>query len=122
PVAGALAVRIGFRPLMVAGAAFYVAGLIILWTATGLTAVLVGAGVLIGISLACTASGIALAVASRAVPASVRSLVLGAVTAAGSLGALSSAPIGQTLSTDFGWRVGILSFVLLSLAMLPAAW
>jgi predicted MFS family arabinose efflux permease len=122
PVAGAIAVRTGFRPLMVAGAAFYVAGLIILCSANGLGAVLVGGGALIGVALACTASGIALAVASRAVPPSVRSVVLGAVTAAGSLGALVSAPIGQALSSDFGWRVGILSFVLLALGMLPAAW
>ena len=122
PVAGALAVRTGFRPLMVAGAAFYVAGLVVLYSATGFVAVLIGAGFLIGTSLACTAAGIALAVASHAVPASVRSVVLGAVTAAGSLGALLSAPLGQMLAVDFGWRIGILGFAVLALGMLPAAW
>jgi hypothetical protein len=43
--------------------------------------VMLGAGVLIGLALACTASAIALAVGSRAVPAGSRSLVLGAITA-----------------------------------------
>jgi predicted MFS family arabinose efflux permease len=122
PVAGALAVRTGYRPLMVAGAALYVAGLVVLYSATGFVAVLIGAGFLIGISLACTAAGIALAVASHAVPASVRSVVLGAVTAAGSLGALLSAPLGQMLTVDFGWRAGILGFAIVALGMLPAAW
>jgi predicted MFS family arabinose efflux permease len=84
--------------------------------------VVLGAGVLIGVALACTASGIALAVASRAVSAATRSTILGAVTAAGSLGALLSAPIGQILTSDFGWRAGIMGFAVLALGMLPAAW
>src|SRR6266516_6425095 len=75
PVAGALAVRIGFRPIMVSGSVLYLAGLIVLCAAHGLPGVVLGAGVLIGMALACTASGIALAVASRAVSAGTRSTV-----------------------------------------------
>jgi predicted MFS family arabinose efflux permease len=63
-----------------------------------------------------------MSVAARAVPETVRSTVLGMVSAAGSLGALLSAPIGQFLSEGYGWRVGLASFVLLSFAMIPAAW
>ncbi len=122
PIAGALAVRVGFRPVMVAGAVFYVAGLLLFASADGLMGVLLGAGALIGVALACTASAIALAVGSRAVPGRVRSLVLGAITAAGSLGALLSAPLGQVLTSDYGWRAGILGFLVLVLGMLPAAW
>lgn len=48
--------------------------------------------------------------------------MLGIVSAAGSLGALMSAPIGQLLNEGFGWRVGLLGFVLLALLMIPAAW
>ena len=58
---------------------------------------MIGGGILIGASLACTAAAIAMSVAARAVPATVRSTVLGMVSAAGSLGALLSAPIGQVL-------------------------
>src|SRR5882724_306453 len=122
PVAGALAVRIGFRGIMVSGSVLYLAGLIVLCTAHGLLGVILGAGVLIGGALACTASGIALAVTSRAVSAGTRSMALGAVTAAGSLGALLSAPIGQMLASGFGWRAGITGFAILALGMLPAAW
>jgi predicted MFS family arabinose efflux permease len=122
PFAGALAVRVGFRAIMVTGAFLYIAGLSILAAANGFFSVLLGAGVLIGMSLACTAAAIAMSVATRAVPASVRSTVLGIVSAAGSLGSLLAAPIGQALNQGYGWRIGILSFVVMSVALLPAAW
>jgi predicted MFS family arabinose efflux permease len=122
PIAGAMAVRVGFRVIMVSGSVLYLAGLIVLCTAHGMFGVVLGAGVLIGGALACTASGIALAVASRAVSAGMRSMALGAVTAAGSLGALISAPIGQMLAIGFGWRAGVVGFAILALGMLPAAW
>jgi len=122
PVAGALAVRVGFKPVMLAGSMLYVAGLALFATASGMFGLLLGGGVLIGMALACTASAVALAVGARSVPARLRSPVLGAVTAAGSLGALLSAPIGQVLTTDHGWRAGILGFLMLTIGMLPAAW
>jgi predicted MFS family arabinose efflux permease len=122
PLAGALAVRLGFRPVMLAGSVLYAVGLLLFATAQGLLGMMLGAGVVIGVALACTASAIALAVGSRAVPARSRSMVLGAITASGSLGALLSAPLGQMLITDFGWRAGVLGFLVLALGMLPAAW
>src|SRR3984885_1955500 len=122
PFAGALTVRYGFRPIMMVGALLYIAGLVMMAGARGLLGVMLGAGVLIGMSLACTAAAIAMSVAARAVPSSVRSTVLGIVSAAGSLGALLSAPLGQVLNQDFGWRTGLAGFVVLSLALLPAAW
>ncbi len=122
PVAGALTVRHGFRAIMVIGSLFYCAGLALLATAHGMISVTIGAGVLIGASLACTATGIGMSVTTRAVPESVRSTVLGIVSAAGSLGALVSAPLGQMLMDGFGWRAGLAGFVVLSLLMLPASW
>src|SRR6201994_3433501 len=122
PLAGAMTVRFGFRPIMVAGAFAYIAGLVLMATAHGLASVMMGGGLLIGISLACTAAAIAMSVAARAVPATVRSTVLGLVSGAGSLGALLSAPIGQILSADYGWRAGLAGFVVLAIGMIPAAW
>jgi predicted MFS family arabinose efflux permease len=122
PVAGGLTVRFGFRTIMVLGAAFYIAGLALMATAHGLLSIMIGGGLLIGVSLACTAAAIAMSVAARAVPETVRSTVLGIVSSAGSLGALLSAPIGQVLAADYGWRVGVASFVALAIAMIPAAW
>ena len=122
PFAGALTVRYGFRAIMVAGALLYVAGLGFMAGANGFLSVMIGGGVLIGMSLACTAAAIAMSVAARAVPASVRSTVLGLVSGAGSLGALLSAPLGQILNEGYGWRMGLVGFVVLSLLMIPAAW
>jgi predicted MFS family arabinose efflux permease len=120
--AGALVVRIGFRPVMLVGAVLYCGGLLSTATAQGRFGIILGAGVLIGMGLACTASAISLAVAARASPPRSRSLVLGVVTAAGSIGPMVVAPIVQTLSGDFGWRAGVMAFLAIGLAMLPAAW
>jgi predicted MFS family arabinose efflux permease len=122
PFAGALTVRYGFRTIMVAGALLYVAGLALMAGANGFLSVMIGGGILIGTSLACTAAAIAMSVAARAVPASVRSTVLGLVSGAGSLGALLSAPLGQILNEGYGWRIGLIGFVVLALLMIPAAW
>jgi len=122
PFAGAWAVRVGFRPLMLAGSLLYLVGLVLLATAQGLPGVVLGAGVAIGTSLAATGSALAMAVASRPVPAQLRSVVLGMVSAAGSVGALIAAPLGQAVSQGYGWRLGVVTFVVLALAMLPAAW
>ncbi len=122
PVAGALTERFGFRPIMLVGAALYIAGLILMADAHGMISITLGAGVLIGVSLACTAAAIAMSVATRAVPATVRSTVLGIVSGAGSLGALMAAPLGQVLNAAYGWRAGLVGFVVLSLLLLPAAW
>jgi predicted MFS family arabinose efflux permease len=122
PLAGALTVRYGFRTIMVAGAVLYIAGLSLMASANSFLSVMIGGGILIGTSLACTAAAMAMSVAARAVPETVRSTVLGIVSAAGSLGALLSAPIGQMLNEGYGWRIGLAGFVVLSLAMIPAAW
>ena len=122
PLAGAMTVRFGFRSIMVIGAMFYIAGLSLMAAAHGFVSVMLGGGILIGMSLACTAAAIAMSVAARAVPASVRSTVMGIVSGAGSLGALLSAPLGQILNEGYGWRTGLAGFVVLSLALIPAAW
>jgi len=121
PLAGALAVRIGYRRLMLTGSVLYVVGLFLLSTAHGMVTVLVGAGLALGMSMACVGPAIAMAVAAQAVPAAVRSSVLGIVSAAGSLGALIAAPLGQSLMQHQGWRVGLIGFALLALIMIPAA-
>jgi len=122
PFAGAWAARFGLRPVMLMGAVAYVLGMLVLAIATGFFGVLLGAGLLIGFALACCGSGVAMAVASRPVPAVLRSSVLGMVSAAGSLGAMISAPIGQSLSVGFGWRAGVLGFVVIALIIVPCAW
>ena len=73
PIAGALVVRHGFRPILLGGTLLYLAGLAAFAAAQGMVGVVIGAGVLIGIALACTASAMAQAAASRAVPVKTQS-------------------------------------------------
>jgi predicted MFS family arabinose efflux permease len=122
PLAGAYAVRVGYRPLMLGGSLLYLLGLVLLATAQGLVGVVLGAGLAIGASMACTGSAMAMAVAVRRVSPALRSSVLGMVSAAGSLGALLAAPIGQALSQAHGWRWGLVGFIALAMLMVPAAW
>jgi len=122
PFAGALAVRTGFRPLMLGGALLYLVGLVLLATSQGLWTVVLGAGILIGTAMASTGTAMSMAAAASAVNAQMRSLVLGCVSACGSIGAMIAAPLGQGIAGEWGWRMGVAAFVLLALVMLPAAW
>jgi predicted MFS family arabinose efflux permease len=122
PLTGALTARLGFGPIMFVGAALYALGLYLLSGATGFWSVFFGAGVLIGVAMACVGPAIGLAISSFVVSDAQRSFTLGAVSAAGSIGALIAAPIGQSLATDFGWRTGVFGFFIMAAILLPAAW
>ncbi|EDP61168.1 permease of the major facilitator superfamily protein [alpha proteobacterium BAL199] len=122
PFAGFLVTRWGFRTVMVAGAALYIAGLTVLTLASGLPAVLLGAGILIGVAMALASSSMALSVTAQVVSTARRSSAMGLVSAAGSLGALIAAPLGQVLISAFDWRAGMLGFAIIALALIPAAW
>ena len=121
PFAGAAAERYGFRPVLIGGSFLYLLGLVVFATAQGALGITMGAGVMIGVSLACVSAAMAMSVASRAASPESRSNVLGIVSAAGSLGALLAAPLGQALTEAYDWRIGLFGFVVLALTMLPAA-
>jgi predicted MFS family arabinose efflux permease len=122
PFSGALAARWGFRPIMWTGAVTYIVGLLLMAVADGFFLMMLGAGVCIGIALACLASSISMAVTSRAISNARRSLGLGVVSAAGSLGAMVAAPIGQLLTQAYDWRIGVLGFAVLAGGLIPAVW
>ena len=117
---GAIADRFGLRITMVAGAAIYVVGLGIMAAAQGALALIVSGG-LIGVALSCTATSLAMTAVVRAVSAERRSKMLGLVSAAGSLGTLVVPLATQALLAHEPWQVGVLFFVLMAVAMLPAA-
>ncbi|MEX1035878.1 MAG: MFS transporter [Sneathiella sp.] len=122
PLAGMFADRWGFRPIMVAGAISYVVGMSLLASANGVLMVIIGAGICVGIAMACSSFAMTLSVTSRLVPASIRSTALGVVSAAGSVGAIMTAPLGQFLESFYDWRVGLIGFSIIALLIIPAAW
>src|SRR5271166_2261672 len=92
---GAIADRFGLRATMMAGAAIYVVGLAVMAAAGGAPALIVSA--------------------ER------RSQMLGVVAAAGSLGTLLVPLATQALLAHEAWQIGALFFLILAVAMLPAA-
>jgi predicted MFS family arabinose efflux permease len=117
---GAISDRFGLRITMIAGAAIYIAGLVILAAAQGELALIVSGG-LIGVALSCTATSLAMTACARAVSAERRTKMLGVVSAVGSLGTLVVPLITQGLLAREPWQAGALFFILLGIAMLPAA-
>jgi predicted MFS family arabinose efflux permease len=120
PFVGALADRIGFRPVIILGTLLYVSGLGLMLTTGSALGMIVGPGLLVGLALSCTASALAMSAAARAVPDTRRSLVLGIVSAAGSLGTFLVAPMAQALIVGHGWHIALIAFIVLAAAMLPA--
>ena len=117
---GALADRFGLRVMMMAGALIYVAGLGIMAGAQDALALIVSGG-LTGIALSCTAASLAMTACVRAVSPERRSTTLGLVSAVGSVGTLVVPLATQALLAREPWQIGVLFFVLMAIAMIPAA-
>lgn len=105
---------------MMAGAAIYVVGLGITAAAQGALALIISGG-LIGVALSCTATSLAMTACVRAVSEERRSMMLGLVSAAGSLGTMVVPLATQSLLAHESWQIGALFFVLMAVAMVPAA-
>ena len=117
---GAIADRWGLRPAMLAGALIYVLGMIVMATAGGAAALAVSGG-MVGVALSCTASSLAMTASARTAGPERRSVILGVVAACSSVGTLVIAPSLQFMLARWDWHVGAGFYVLLALAMLPAA-
>ena len=122
PFAGILADKHGTRWIALTGSVIFIAGMLLTATAQGALPIVLGAGVLIGVALACTTSGITANIAARVVLPTRRTLAFGIVSAAGSVGTLLTAPIAAYLLNHDGWRAGLWAFAIMGVAMLPAAW
>ena len=122
PFIGVLADRHGSRPIVLAGVAFYAAGLLFTLFANSAWMVAMGIGACVGLALSCSASNIAMAIASRASSPTRRSVTMGAVSAIGSLGLVLASPMAQALIVSGGWQLAMGSFLVLVLVMLPCAW
>jgi Na+/melibiose symporter-like transporter len=81
----------------------------------------VAAGGLIGVALACTATSLTITACVRAVSEKRRSMVLGIVSATGSLGSLIVPFVTQAVLARQPWQVGMQLFVLMAIALVPAA-
>jgi MFS family permease len=117
---GALSDRFGMRPVLAGGAILYVASMLAMAVAQGV-AMLTLSGVLTGVGIACTGSSLAMTATARAVSPERRSMMLGVVGAFSSVGTLVIAPVLQTMLERWDWRIGVALFIVLAIAMVPAA-
>jgi predicted MFS family arabinose efflux permease len=117
PVVGAIADRYGPRPVLVATALMYAAGLALMAFSGSVPGGLQIAGVLAGIGTAGTGFGVLIGTVSRATPAERRTRTVGSVAAAASLGTFAIAPFGQALIEHIGWKGALFAFAALAASL-----
>lgn len=121
PFVGAIADRFGLKLVMVGGTVLYIASLAATAFATGWISLTLSAGLLMGISLACTAANLGMTASQRSVAPAHRSTILGLVSSMGSVGSFVCAPLAQSLISNHGWHIALIGFVVIAFAMLPGA-
>ncbi|MGH8806483.1 MAG: MFS transporter [Noviherbaspirillum sp.] len=120
PFAGMAADRYGTARVVLAGALFYVGGLLWMALVSEPTAFVVGSGILIGAALACTAFGAVSGIIGRTAPEEKRSLAFGISSAASSFGQFVMMPVEQQLISSTGWQAAFyILAALVALVMLP---
>ncbi|HEY7239834.1 MAG TPA: MFS transporter [Burkholderiales bacterium] len=117
PFVGAAADRYGARPVLVATALVYAAGLFLMGFSGAFPGALQVAGFLAGIGTAGTGFGVLIGTVSRATPPEKRSQTVGLVAAAGSLGTLVLAPVGQHLIDGLGWQAALVGYAAIAASM-----
>jgi predicted MFS family arabinose efflux permease len=121
PFFGALADKYGAARVGVLGAAFYVAGLLVLGSTDGTFEIMLG-NVLIGAALAAAGQGTLIGAVGRLVPAEKRSLALGILMAGGSVGQFTMVPYTQILIGSMGWSSAFFALAATAALMLPLLW
>lgn len=121
PFAGAIADRFGAARVLIAGGLAYALGLWAMAHSTNALAFDIGAGLLVGLGLACTGFGVVLAVVARAFPPPKRSAAAGIAGAFGSFGQFAMIPWGQALITHFGWMNALVVLGAGAFLMVPLA-
>jgi predicted MFS family arabinose efflux permease len=114
--------RFGTARVVIAGALFYVGGLLWMALINQPATFVIGSGVLIGAALACTAFGAVSGIIGRTAPEAKRSWAFGISSAASSFGQFIMMPVEQQLISHTGWQTAFYILAgLVALVMLPMA-
>jgi len=105
PFVGAWADKHGAGKVAVGGALVYLVGLAVAATAANALGLMLGFGVMVGLSMAGVTFVVVLGAVGRAVPPEKRTLAFGIVTAGGSFGQFLVVPAAQGLLDALDWRV-----------------
>ena len=104
PFAGVLADRYGSRWVAIGGGLLFAASMYLMSITTHWTGLMLGFGLLSGISLSCVSYVVVLGAVAQVVPPERRSRTFGFITAAGSVGMFIVVPVAQRILNTFGWR------------------
>lgn len=104
PFAGVLADRYGSRWVAIGGGLLFAVSMYLMSIVTHWTGLMLGFGLLSGISLSCVSYVVVLGAVAQVVPPERRSRTFGFITAAGSVGMFIVVPVAQRILNTFGWR------------------
>jgi len=121
PLTGMIADRYGSVKVMLAGSALYALGLYLEASATSVTVLNMGAGVLIGLALSGTAFAAVYGAVSRIAAPEQRSWALGMTGAIGGLCQFALVPVAHELIASLGWVIALIVAALLFVAAAPTS-
>ncbi|MCW8835185.1 MAG: MFS transporter [Rhodospirillales bacterium] len=114
PVTGMLADKYGTTRTLVAGAALYLVGTMVMAFSSTQGIFHLGAGLLVGMGVAATGFPMVLSAVGRATPPAKRPAALGLAAAGGSFGQFAMAPVSQGLIDLWGWSAALVVLALMS--------
>jgi len=121
PFVGIIADRKGAGRVLMAGAALYTLGLVLMAMSTTGWHLYLATGAFLGLAQGCTTYGVVFGVLGRTFPPERRSMVLGIAAAAGSFGQFAMLPYAQTLITHIGWYNALLVLAVTTALIAPIA-
>ena len=121
PFAGALSDRFGAFRVLIVGALFYAAGLVLMGLSTSALGFMGSAGLLLGMAQSGTTYAVVYGVIGRNVAANRRSWAMGVTAAAGSFGQFLMVPLENGLIGGVGWQNALFILGLSALAIVPLA-
>ena len=104
PFAGMLSDRYGSRWVAIGGGLLFAVSMYLMSITTHWTGLMLGFGLLSGLSLSCVSYVVVLGAVVQVVPPERRSRTFGFITAAGSVGMFIVVPVAQRILNTFGWR------------------
>ena len=110
PFAGMLSDRYGSRWVAIGGGLLFAVSMYLMSITTHWTGLMLGFGLLSGISLSCVSYVVVLGAVVQVVPPERRSRTFGFITAAGSVGMFIVVPVAQRILNTFGWRTTLAIF------------
>jgi predicted MFS family arabinose efflux permease len=120
PFAGALSDRLGAVRVALAGTAFYIAGLILMATASGGNQLILS-GVLLGLGISGTGFTAVFGVIARAAPPELRASALGMTTMGSAIGQFVSLPYTHAMIDATGWVASLFIMTATAALMVPLA-